>query len=127
MAIGDDLMYVDNDKDEDQDFTAMKEPDQKKRYVLLMKSMIRRMIYLTSIDIYELDNKVSDQSTIQSKVFYNLNITSQIINQMEQLLLLQITCLDKKNMWSGKNTWQILKTPKILYQPILMEDVLRFK
>ena len=35
MAIGDDLMYVDNDKDEDQDFTAMKEPDQKKRYVFV--------------------------------------------------------------------------------------------
>ena len=35
MAIGDDLMYEDNDKDEDQDFTAMKEPDQKKRYVFV--------------------------------------------------------------------------------------------
>ena len=31
MAIGDDLMYVHNNKDEDHDFTAMKEPDQKKR------------------------------------------------------------------------------------------------
>ena len=35
MTIGDDLMYVDNDKDEDQDFTAMKEPDQKKGYVFV--------------------------------------------------------------------------------------------
>ena len=35
MAIGDDLMYVDNDKNEDQDFTALKEPDQKKRYVFV--------------------------------------------------------------------------------------------
>ena len=89
-------MYVDNDEDEDQDFTAIEEPDQKKSMFLLMKSMIQRMIYLISIDIYELDHEVSDQSTIQSKVFYNLNITCQIINQMEQSLLLQITCLDKK-------------------------------
>ena len=35
MVIGDDLMYEDNDKDEDQDFTAMKETDQKKRYVFV--------------------------------------------------------------------------------------------
>ena len=63
---------------------------------LLMKLMIWRMIDLTSTDIYELDRKVSDESTIQSKVFYNQNITCQIINQMEELLLLQITCLDKK-------------------------------
>ena len=35
MAIGDDLMYLDNDKEEDQDFTAMKEPDQKKRYAFV--------------------------------------------------------------------------------------------
>ena len=35
MAIGDDLKYVDNDKDEDQVFKAMKEPDQKKRYVFV--------------------------------------------------------------------------------------------
>ena len=35
LAIGDDLMYVDNDKEEDQDFTAMKEPDQKKRYAFV--------------------------------------------------------------------------------------------
>ena len=28
-------MYVDNDKEEDQDFTAMKEPDQKKRYAFV--------------------------------------------------------------------------------------------
>ena len=34
MAVGDDVMYVDNDK-EDQDFTAMKEPDQKKIYVFV--------------------------------------------------------------------------------------------
>ena len=115
MAIGDDLMYVGSDKDEDQDFTAMKEPDHKKDMLLLMKSMIRRVIYLTSIDIYDLDHEVSDQSTIQSKVFYNVNITCQIINQMEQSLLLQITCLDKQNMGSGKNTWKIVKPPKILY------------
>ena len=37
MAIADDLMYVDNDKDEYQDFTAVKEPDQKKRYVFVNK------------------------------------------------------------------------------------------
>ena len=108
-------MYVDNDKDEDQDFTTMKEPDQKKYMFLLMKLMIQRMIYFTSIDIYKLDHEVSDQSTIQSIVFYNLNITCQIINQMEQSLLLQITCLDKQNMGSGKNTWKIVKPPKILY------------
>ena len=94
---------------------------------LLMKLMIWRMIDLTSTDIYELDRKVSDESTIQSKVFYNQNITCQIINQMEELLLLQITCLDKKNVGSGKNTWQIVKPPKILYQPIKIEDVLSFK
>ena len=35
MAIGDDLKYVDNDKDEDQVFKAMKEPDQKKRFVFV--------------------------------------------------------------------------------------------
>ena len=35
MAIGDDLKYVGNDKDEDQVFKAMKEPDQKKRYVFV--------------------------------------------------------------------------------------------
>ena len=35
MAIGDDLKYVDNDKDEDQVFKAMKESDQKKRYVFV--------------------------------------------------------------------------------------------
>ena len=35
MAIGDDLTYVDNDKDEYQDFTAVKEPHQKKRYVFV--------------------------------------------------------------------------------------------
>ena len=92
-----------------------------------MKSMIQRMIYLTSTDMYELDHEVSDQSTIQSKVFYNLNITFQIINQMEQSLLLQISCLDEKNMGNCKNTWQIVKPPKILYQPIVIEDVLRFK
>ena len=86
MAIGDDLMYVSNAKDEDQDFTAMKEPDQKKDIFLLMKFMIQRMIYLSSIDIYKLDHEVSDQTTIQSKVFCNLNITCQIINQMEQSL-----------------------------------------
>ena len=108
-------MYVGSDKDEDQDFTAMKEPDHKKDMLLLMKSMIRRVIYLTSIDIYDLDHEVSDQSTIQSKVFYNVNITCQIINQMEQSLLLQITCLDKQNMGSEKNTWKIVKPPKILY------------
>ena len=85
------------------------------------------MIDLTSTDIYELDRKVSDESTIQSKVFYNQNITCQIINQMEELLLLQITCLDKKNVGSEKNTWQIVKPPKILYQPIKIEDVLSFK
>ena len=78
MAVGDDVMYVDNDK-EDQDFTAMKEPDQKKIYMfLLMKLMIQRMIYLTSIDICELDQELSDPSNIQSTVFYNLNITCQI-------------------------------------------------
>ena len=66
MAIGDDLMYVDNNKEEDQDFTAMKEPDQKKKGMfLLMTSMIQRMIYLTSIDIYELDHEVSEQTTKQ--------------------------------------------------------------
>ena len=86
MAIGDDLMYVSNAKDEDQDFTAMKEPDQKKDIFLLMKFMIQRMIYLSSIDIYKLDHEVSDQTTIQSKVFCNLNITCQIINQKEQSL-----------------------------------------
>ena len=66
MAIGDDLMYVDNNKEEDQNFTAMKEPDQKKKGMfLLMTSMIQRMIYLTSIDIYELDHEVSEQTTKQ--------------------------------------------------------------
>ena len=35
MAIGDELMYVDNDKDEDQGFAAMKKPDQKKGYVFV--------------------------------------------------------------------------------------------
>ena len=82
MAIGDDLMYVNNAKDEDQDFAVMKEPDQKKDMFLLVKFMIERMIYLTSIDIYRMDHEVSDQSTIQSKVFYNLSITCQIINQL---------------------------------------------
>ena len=84
MAIGDDLMYVDNDKDEDQDFTAMKEPDQKKRYVFV--------------------NEVDDPED-------DLPYKCRHI----QSLLYQITGLDEKNMWSGKNKWQIVKPPKILY------------
>ena len=118
-------MCVNNDKDEEQGFIAMEEPDQKKKMFLLMKSMVRRMIYLTSIDIYELDHEVLVQSTIQPRVFYNLNITCQIINQMEKSLLLQITCLEGKNMGSGKNTLQIVKP--LLYQSIVIEDVLKFK
>ena len=74
MAIGDDLMYVDNDKDQDQDFTAMKEPDQKKRYVFV--------------------NEVDDTEDDLPYKYRHI-----------QSLLFQITCLDEKNMWSGKNKW----------------------
>ena len=123
-------MYVDNDKDEDQDFTAMKEPDQKKRYVF-----VNEVGDLEDDSPYKYRHIQTGPRSIRPE-YYTVNSILQSEYHMSDhqsdgaIIVVANHLFGQTKYGEWKKYMENSETTKNtlpLYQPTVIEDVLRFK